>query len=374
MKSSKSGAFTVPRDRINRPKTNHGRVGVPFSSLNKFAGMAQGGDVKKDMKLANLFAKAGEKKLASHERREAMGKEKDTPAIAKKEMGAMKKAKAPAGLMKYEKAEHKSMGFARGGGIESKGKTKVKRFDEGGDVEDDTDTDAEGYGTKLEGKSNAQSGTFKTAFARHRAAGDKDFTWNGKKYTTELASSKPKATANDLSEVNVTAKRVAPPPAAKPAESKSTGSSPTGAKIAANTNGFKPASSAKPTEDEVTMARARGGYPDYSNKDVRKGVSKGMQRAAEVAGTATSLAGLGRAGLRALATRGARLSTIEAPKRLVDGFSRKRLVDEAAESRKDIIDGMNKLRGEGMKSGGSVKKYARGGGIESKGKTRGRYC
>ena len=81
--------------------------------------------MKKDMKLANLFAKAGEKKLAAHERREAMGKEKDTPAIAKKEMGVMKKAKAPAGLMKYEKGEHKAMGFARGGGIESKGKTKV---------------------------------------------------------------------------------------------------------------------------------------------------------------------------------------------------------------------------------------------------------
>jgi len=221
MKSSKSGAFTVPRDRINRPKTNHGRVGVPFSSLNKFAGMAQGGDVKKDMKLANLFAKAGEKKLASHERREAMGKEKDTPAIAKKEMGAMKKAKAPAGLMKYEKAEHKSMGFARGGGIESKGKTKVKRFDEGGDV------DAEGYGTKLEGESNAQPKTFAEAFRQARAKGaGTEFTWNGKKIAAYKPGEEPdswkksKATANDLSEVNVTAKRAAPPPAAKPAESK----------------------------------------------------------------------------------------------------------------------------------------------------------
>jgi hypothetical protein len=101
--------------------------------------------MKKDMKVANLFAKAGEKKLASHERREAMGKEKDTPAIAKKEMGALKKAKAPADVMKHEENEHSEMGFkksgmmkkyARGGGIESKGKTKVKtvKMASGGNV------------------------------------------------------------------------------------------------------------------------------------------------------------------------------------------------------------------------------------------------
>jgi hypothetical protein len=29
---------------------------------------------------------------------------------------------------------------------------------------------------------------------------------------------------------------------------------------------------------------------------------------------------------------------------------------------------------EGMKRGGGVKKYARGGGVESKGKTKGRMC
>jgi hypothetical protein len=34
--------------------------------------------------------------------------------------------------------------------------------------------------------------SFKEAFAEARAAGDKTFEWGGKKYTTELASSKPK--------------------------------------------------------------------------------------------------------------------------------------------------------------------------------------
>ena len=107
--------------------------------------MAKGGDVKKEMKAAKIFAKAGEKKLAAHERREAAGKEKDTPAIAKKEMSVLKKAKAPKDVMDYETAEHASMGmnkggkikkYARGGGIESKGKTKgtMIRMASGGSV------------------------------------------------------------------------------------------------------------------------------------------------------------------------------------------------------------------------------------------------
>jgi hypothetical protein len=112
--------------KINKQNTRHGKMDMPFASLNKYAGMAKGGDVKKEMKAAGIFAKAGEKKLAAHERREAMGKEKDTPAMAKKEMSVLKKAKAPKDVMDYEKKEHKSMGFARGGGIESKGKTRGK--------------------------------------------------------------------------------------------------------------------------------------------------------------------------------------------------------------------------------------------------------
>jgi hypothetical protein len=71
--------------------------------------------MKKEMKTANIFAKAGEKKLAAHERREAMGKEKDTPAIAKKEMATLKKAKAPKDVMDYESKEHAEMGFKKGG-------------------------------------------------------------------------------------------------------------------------------------------------------------------------------------------------------------------------------------------------------------------
>jgi hypothetical protein len=42
-------------------------------------------------------------------------------------------------------------------------------------------------------------------------------------------------------------------------------------------------------------------------------------------------------------------------------------------SKRDIIKGTDKLREEGMASGGSVKKFARGGGIESRGRTRGKF-
>ena len=84
-------------------------------------------------KVAGFFAKKGNKALASHEYREAAGKEKDTPAIAKREMKALKGA--PADMKNYEAKEHKAMGmcsggmtkkYAKGGGVEAKGKTQGK--------------------------------------------------------------------------------------------------------------------------------------------------------------------------------------------------------------------------------------------------------
>jgi len=70
---------------------------------------------KMSKKVAGYFAKKGEKKLASHEYREAAGKEKDTPSIAKREMKALKGA--PAGMKNYEKKEHKAMGMGMGMGM-----------------------------------------------------------------------------------------------------------------------------------------------------------------------------------------------------------------------------------------------------------------
>jgi len=51
---------------------------------------------------------------------------KESPAMMKKEVAFMKKKGAPKSMIKHEMAEAKGKGYARGGGIESKGKTKGK--------------------------------------------------------------------------------------------------------------------------------------------------------------------------------------------------------------------------------------------------------
>lgn len=75
-----------------------GKTDVPPSVAKKFVGPkahAEGGTVKKE-----------------------------SPAMVKKELSFMKKKGAPKSMIAHEKAEAK--GYARGGGIESKGKTKGK--------------------------------------------------------------------------------------------------------------------------------------------------------------------------------------------------------------------------------------------------------
>ena len=63
-----------------------------------------------------------------------------------------------------------------------------KRFDEGGEVE-------EGERAKeyVAAKGDVAPSTFRDAFAQARREGKDKFTFNGKSYTTELASSKPKS-------------------------------------------------------------------------------------------------------------------------------------------------------------------------------------
>jgi hypothetical protein len=53
---------------------------------------------------------------------------KESPAMMKKEVAFMKKKGAPKSMIKHEKAEAKGKGYARGGGIESKGKTQGKQI------------------------------------------------------------------------------------------------------------------------------------------------------------------------------------------------------------------------------------------------------
>ncbi len=80
--------------KINRPDTRHGSIDMPYASLTKHIGRKEGGPVK-------------ESKL-----------------MMKKEVGFMKKAGAPKSMIKHEMAEMKGKKYARGGGIELRGKTK----------------------------------------------------------------------------------------------------------------------------------------------------------------------------------------------------------------------------------------------------------
>jgi len=54
------------------------------------------------------------------------GEMKESKKMIGKEIAFMKKKGAPKSMVKHEKAEMKSMKFAKGGGIESRGKTKGK--------------------------------------------------------------------------------------------------------------------------------------------------------------------------------------------------------------------------------------------------------
>lgn len=79
--------------KINKANTAHGKLDLPFHSVKS---NAKGGEMK------------------------------ESKAMVKKEMAFMQKKGAPKSMIKHEKAEAKGMKFAKGGGIESRGKTKGK--------------------------------------------------------------------------------------------------------------------------------------------------------------------------------------------------------------------------------------------------------
>ncbi len=68
-------------------------------------------------------------KFESHKAKGGALKESEmaeSKAMMKKEVSFMKKKGAPKSMIKHEMAEAKGKGYAKGGGIESKGKTKGK--------------------------------------------------------------------------------------------------------------------------------------------------------------------------------------------------------------------------------------------------------
>ena len=81
---------------VNKPKTHHGKIQMPNYSLQRYIGKKEGGEMK------------------------------ESKMMVKKEVEFMKKKGAPKSMIKHEMAEAKGKPFAKGGGIESKGKTKGK--------------------------------------------------------------------------------------------------------------------------------------------------------------------------------------------------------------------------------------------------------
>jgi len=92
VKADKGKSFSTAA-KVNRPNTAHGKMDMPYHSVQS---KAKGGTMK------------------------------ESKAMMKKEVAFMQKKGAPKSMIKHEKAEAKGMKFARGGGIESRGKTKGK--------------------------------------------------------------------------------------------------------------------------------------------------------------------------------------------------------------------------------------------------------
>ena len=85
-------------------------------SFAKKAGTPQSvGKHFSDADKGRKFKKGGNVKHAN----ELEGKAKETKSIAKEEMKALKRGHAPKEIMEHEKAEHKAMGYKKGGKIET---------------------------------------------------------------------------------------------------------------------------------------------------------------------------------------------------------------------------------------------------------------
>ena len=126
-KGRKFGKGGTTQQRINKQDTKHGMLDLPVANLNRMAGMKGGGSVEKESK-----------------------------GMMGKEVAFFKKKGAPASMIKHEEKEMGAKKFAKGGGIESRGKTKgtivkmaaggaVKGFARGGGIESRGKTNCKTY-------------------------------------------------------------------------------------------------------------------------------------------------------------------------------------------------------------------------------------
>ena len=203
-------------------------------------------------------------------------------------------------------------------------KRKMKRYAEGGDMMSG-DYQPEEVGTPNisapEDKVSEDDLSFKDIFAMKRKAGAKDFTWRGKKYTTEMAgTNKPPAKEEVTDEVTISTPR-----------------------LPKRTANLAPRGSNSPTAKPYTPTAFEGGRQlrDFLERD-RKEKAERNKGAAE---------------------------------RFGEFVRNTRMVGGAPSWTKNRPD---------MKKGGAVKKYSSGGstssaskradGIGQRGKTRGKMC
>ena len=143
-KKFRSGGFTNPaKGKFNKPRSNHGMMQLPNVSLEKYAGKKEGGFLINKEKKGSEMKKMNPGMMAMMAKKKSMKKDmsmEDKMPMKKGGMPMVMKdgKKVPAfaadGKGKMAKggmAKKKMMGggmtkMAKGGGIESKGKTKGK--------------------------------------------------------------------------------------------------------------------------------------------------------------------------------------------------------------------------------------------------------
>jgi hypothetical protein len=228
------------------------------------------------------------------------------------------------------------------------------------------------------------------AFKAARKAGKKTFSYGGKEYTTELKKSgmtdaftKDVAARKAMPEVTVTGRR----------KSADIEEAPTRGSMSADTTGAQREKDKRTTAGlagavmgpiaesgtalatsglgairGVRAARSAGMLEDEAASMVKKGAEKAAaKKAAEREG---------RAAREAAGDIASDKRTAKFREKLRQGANRKRIAESPGILDRGRAPSDSDLSGVigGYKKGGKIKKYARGGGIESRGKTKGRVC
>lgn len=164
------------------------RVGIPQSVGKEFTQADKGRKFRSGGMAKKLF---GGKETYGEEKKEASalrsGKISPKQFVAGEKSEGHKEENSASLARRIKSGKMSPTAYAKMEGKEPKGMKcggKVKRYEEGGDVETESVT--------APTAASAQYKNFKDAFKSARASGDKTFEWEGKKYSTEMA--KPEKT------------------------------------------------------------------------------------------------------------------------------------------------------------------------------------